>query len=172
MIFFHLPAITRHIKRFYLLPLVAVAFTAWASPVLSDLPRYNQPDATPETLRMQPHVQASDTLKGRVGKPSGADREPEFSKGGIQGLIRYMTQNIRYPKEAKRAGIQGKVVVKFLIEKDGTVNHVRVWRSVDPDLDKEAVRLISSMPKWKPAELNGEPVIIEYTVPVSFIINR
>ena len=169
---FHLSAITHRIKRFYLLPLTALAFTAWASPALSALPRHSKADAASEALRMQRIVLAGDTLKGRIGKPSGADREPEFSKGGLQGFFRYMTQNIQYPKEAKRAGIQGKVVVKFLIEKDGTVNHVRVWRSVNPELDQEAVRLISSMPKWKPAQLNGEPVIVEYTVPVFFRINQ
>lgn len=169
---FHSSKFSNYIKRFYLLPLAAITFTAWASPAISALPHYNKPDSTSEALRMQSPVQVCDTLKGRLGKPSGADQEPEFSKGGLEGFFQYMTKNIRYPKEAKRAGIQGKVVVKFLIEKDGTVNHVRVWRSADPDLDQEAVRLISAMPKWKPAQLNGEPVIVEYTVPVFFRINQ
>ncbi len=168
----YLSASTHRIKRFYLLPLAVLSFTAWASPALAAMPRHSKPDAASEALQMQNIVLAGDTLKGRIGKPSGADQEPEFSKGGLQGFFRYMTQNIQYPKAAKRAGIQGKVVVKFLIEKDGTVNHVRVWRSADPDLDQEAVRLISAMPKWKPAQLNGEPVIVEYTVPVFFRINQ
>lgn len=164
--------ITKPFKRFYFLALAVLAFTAGALPALSAPPRLSKPDAASGALRMHRIILTGDTLKGRIGKPSGADREPEFLKGGIKGFIQYMTQNIQYPKEAKRAGIQGKVVVKFLIEKDGTVNHVRVWRSADPELDQEAVRLISAMPKWKPAQLNGEPVIVEYTVPVFFRINK
>lgn len=169
---FHLSAVTNRVKRFYLLPWIALALTTWTSPAISALPRNSRPDAVYKAMQTNSPIQPNDTLRGRVGKPSGADREPEFSKGGMQGFIKYMTQNIQYPEEAKRAGIQGKVVVKFLIEKDGTVNHVRVWRGAAPELDKEAVRLISAMPKWKPAQLNGEPVIVEYTVPVSFTINR
>ena len=75
---------------------------------------------------------------------------------------------IQYPEKAQENGIQGRVVVKFIVEKDGSISNVEVNRSVDPDLDNEAMRVIKNMPKWNPAKQNGTEVRAYYYVPVAF----
>ena len=76
--------------------------------------------------------------------------------------------NIKYPMISQETGSQGKVIVQFVVDKDGTITNPEVVRGVDPYLDKEAVRVISSMPKWKPGVQNGKKVRVKYTVPVMF----
>lgn len=93
---------------------------------------------------------------------------PEFP-GGQQALFKYLKDNIMYPTIAKENGIQGRVVCTFVVEKDGRITNVEVVRSGgDPSLDKEAVRVIKYMPKWKPGKQQGVTVRVQYTVPVSF----
>ena len=93
---------------------------------------------------------------------------PEFPDGGMPGLMKYLSANIRYPEAAHKAGTQGRVTVQFVVGKDGSIGDVKVIRGVDPTLDAEAIRVISSMPKWKPGTQKGEPVNVRYTVPVMF----
>lgn len=93
---------------------------------------------------------------------------PEFPDGGMPGLMKYLSTNIRYPEAAHKAGTQGRVTVQFVVGKDGSIGDVKVIRGVDPTLDAEAIRVISSMPKWKPGTQKGEPVNVKYTVPVMF----
>ena len=88
--------------------------------------------------------------------------------GGAQALLEFLNQNVQYPEEAEKAGIQGRVIATFVVEKDGSVSNARVVKSVDPLLDAEALRVINSMPKWKPGKQNGELVRVKYTVPLSF----
>ena len=95
---------------------------------------------------------------------------PEFPNGGMAALMKYLTDNIRYPEAAKKAGIQGRVIVQFVVDKDGSIKNVRTLRGVNSDLDAEAIRVIQSMPKWKPGTQKGEPVKVKYTVPVMFRI--
>lgn len=95
---------------------------------------------------------------------------PEFPNGGMAALMKYLTDNIRYPEAAKKAGIQGRVTVQFVVDKDGSIKNVRTLRGVNSDLDAEAIRVIQSMPKWKPGTQKGEPVKVKYTVPVMFRI--
>lgn len=92
---------------------------------------------------------------------------PEFP-GGMRECLKYLSRNVKYPADAQKAGTQGKVIVQAIIEKDGTVNHVFVVRSIDPELDAEAVRVVKSMPKWKPAMEKGEAVRCRYTLPIAF----
>lgn len=92
---------------------------------------------------------------------------PEFP-GGMQECLKFLSRNVKYPANAQKSGAQGKVIVQAIIEKDGTVNHVFVVRSIDPELDAEAVRVVKSMPKWKPAMEKGEAVRCRYTLPISF----
>ena len=93
---------------------------------------------------------------------------PEFP-GGQQALFKYLSDNIKYPVIAKENGIQGRVICQFTVNKDGSIVDIEVVRSGgDPSLDKEAVRVIKSMPKWKPGKQRGKPVRVKYTVPVSF----
>lgn len=93
---------------------------------------------------------------------------PEFPDGGMPGLMKYLSANIRYPEAAHKAGTQGRVTVQFVVGKDGSIGNVGILRGVDPNLDAEAIRVISSMPKWKPGTQKGEPVNVKYTVPVMF----
>lgn len=93
---------------------------------------------------------------------------PEFP-GGQQAMMRYIGENIKYPVIAQENGIQGRVICQFVIEKDGKVTDIQVVRSSgEPSLDKEAVRVINSMPKWKPGKQRGKPVRVKYTIPVNF----
>lgn len=93
---------------------------------------------------------------------------PEFPDGGMPGLMKYLSTNIRYPEAAHKAGTQGRVTVQFVVGKDGSIGNVSILRGVDPALDAEAIRVISGMPKWKPGTQKGEPVNVRYTVPVMF----
>ena len=93
---------------------------------------------------------------------------PEFP-GGQQALFKYLSENVKYPVIAQENGIQGKVICQFTVNKDGSIVDVQVVRSGgDPSLDKEAIRVIKTMPKWKPGKQRGKPVRVKYTVPVNF----
>lgn len=95
------------------------------------------------------------------------EKMPEFP-GGIAELMKYLSSNIKYPVEAHKAGIQGRVVVSFIVNKDGTVKDAKIVRSVDKSIDAEALRVISAMPKWQPGYQDGKAVSVRYTVPVTF----
>lgn len=95
------------------------------------------------------------------------EKMPEFP-GGMAELMKYLSSNIKYPVEAHKAGIQGRVVVSFVVNKDGTVKDAKIVRSVDKSIDAEALRVISAMPKWLPGYQNGKAVKVRYTVPVTF----
>ena len=93
---------------------------------------------------------------------------PEFP-GGQQALFKYLSENVKYPVIAQENGIQGRVICQFVVNKDGSIVDVEVVRSGgDPSLDKEAIRVIKSMPKWKPGKQRGKAVHVKYTVPVNF----
>ena len=92
---------------------------------------------------------------------------PQFP-GGQAALLEYLAKNIKYPVVAEENGIQGKVIVTFVVERDGSITDVKVVKSVDPSLDKEASRVVKSMPRWQPGKQNGSAVRVKYTVPVQF----
>ena len=92
---------------------------------------------------------------------------PSFP-GGQGALMQYLASNIKYPVVAQENGVQGRVIVSFVVERDGSISDVKVARSVDPSLDREAQRVVKSMPKWKPGKQNGSAVRVKYTVPVVF----
>lgn len=93
---------------------------------------------------------------------------PQFPDGGMAGLMQFLGKNIKYPTIAQENGTQGRVTVQFVVNKDGSIVDAKVLRGVDPYLDKEALRVIGSMPKWKPGKQRGKPVRVKYTVPVMF----
>ena len=95
------------------------------------------------------------------------DEMPQFP-GGPYALFEFISKNIQYPKEAEDANLQGRVIVSFVVEKDGSVSNAKVVRPIDPLLDAEALRVVNSMPKWIPGKQNGEAIRIKYTVPVTF----
>lgn len=95
------------------------------------------------------------------------EQQPAFP-GGQGALLSWLSSNIHYPAVAEENGIQGRVVVSFVVEKDGSISNVQVVRGVDPSLDKEAARVVKSMPKWTPGKQNGQAVRVKYNVPVTF----
>ena len=95
------------------------------------------------------------------------EQMPSFP-GGDAALMSFLNKNIKYPVIAEENGIQGRVVATFVVERDGSITDVKVIKSVDPSLDKEAVRVLKSMPKWIPGKQNGQSVRVKYTVPVTF----
>ncbi len=92
---------------------------------------------------------------------------PSFP-GGQGALMQFLSSNIKYPVVAQENDVQGRVIVGFVVEKDGSITDVKVMRSVDPSLDREAQRVVKAMPKWKPGKQNGSAVRVKYTVPVVF----
>lgn len=94
---------------------------------------------------------------------------PEFP-GGELALRKWIANEIKYPVIAQENGIQGKVYVTFVVGKDGSVNNATVARGVDPSLDKEALRVVNALPKWKPGKQRGKPVNVSYTVPINFVL--
>ena len=95
------------------------------------------------------------------------EQMPQFP-GGDAALFEYLSTHIKYPTIAEENGVQGRVIVTFVVERDGSITDVKVVKSVDPSLDKEASRVVAGMPKWIPGKQNGSAVRVKYTVPVTF----
>ena len=91
--------------------------------------------------------------------------------GGLAAMLKYIRENIKYPEQAMKKGIQGRVTVSFIVEKDGSISDVKPVLSVHPLLNKEAVRVVKSMPKWSPGKHNGKPVRVRFNLPVMFKLN-
>lgn len=122
----------------------------------------------PEPVRSEPLNKPQPVNRNRVYDV--VEQMPSFP-GGISGLSTYLNQNTRYPAVAQENCVQGRVVVSFVVGKDGHISDVTVLRSVDPSLDKEAIRVVRNMPRWTPGKQGGEPVRVRYNVPVSFRLN-
>ena len=99
------------------------------------------------------------------------EQSPEFP-GGTEALMRYLNDNIRYPAIAQENGLSGRVSIRFVVNKDGKISDVRVLRGVDPSLDREARRVVESMPDWIPGKQNGKAVNVYFTLPVNFVLKN
>ena len=95
------------------------------------------------------------------------EQMPEFP-GGMDGMMTFLMEHVRYPEAAHKAGTEGRVLVQFIVETDGTVSNTKVVKKVSDDLDGEAIRVVGSMPKWKPGKQNGRTVRVKYTLPINF----
>ena len=98
------------------------------------------------------------------------EQMPEFP-GGPEALMQFLTENVCYPEAALKAGVQGRVLVTFIVDTEGRVNNAKVVKKVNDDLDAEAIRVVGSMPRWKPGKQNGKVVRVRYTMPISFRLN-
>lgn len=98
------------------------------------------------------------------------EEQPMFP-GGMEEMMKFLQQNIKYPKEAQEQGKQGRVIVQFVVNKDGSISNDSIVRSVDPLLDAEALRVVRSMPNWTPGKQKGKPVRVRFTLPVTFHLN-
>lgn len=107
---------------------------------------------------------------GKDGIYLVVDKMPEFP-GGSEALIKYLRESIKYPVEAQKNKIQGRVIIQFVVKEDGSLDMVKVARGVDPLLDAEALRVVETMPKWIPGVEKGVPVKVRFTVPIMFSLN-
>ena len=180
------------LKYLYILPVAAIAVTAFARPEISetaeeisavkvnDLTAIVEAKAIKSTEEsVQISTVSQDTVKVNY-VPTEVSRKlqgtavfevveemPEFP-GGVDAMMEYLQKELRYPESAKEKGIQGRVTVQFIIDKEGNVTNSKVTRSVDKDMDTEAIRLVKAMPKWKPGMQKGKAVAVKYTFPVVF----
>lgn len=95
-----------------------------------------------------------------------------YFPGGQELLLKYLAANIKYPASAVKAKKQGRVIVTFIVQKDGSITHAKIARSIDPELDAEALRVVKGMPKWTPGTQLGKPVSVKYTLPVKFSLQK
>jgi len=130
-----------------------------------------KPKDTPDicgTVEQMPNFAGGEyvvTVTDRYGRSKKVHRT---CGSGPNGLMDYLSHAIRYPDSAERKGVEGRVVVSFIVEKDGICDEFKVVKPVDPDLDREAIRVLSEMPRWIPGKFKGAPVRAKYTVPITF----
>ena len=157
---------TKSVKRqivnlFVLIPFLGMLFIAQSFNVQAQ-------DAIvaelPEIQKVNPGQQNGDQIFTEV------DEIPEFPNGQ-DALMKYLMENLRYPTEARNNRIQGTVFVTFVVEKDGSITDVKTLRGVAPSLDEESIRVVKAMPKWKPGILKGEPVRVQFNLPLRFVLD-
>ena len=127
-----------------------------------------------ETKEELPPVLLADTKSGQDNDDAVfvvVESQPEYP-GGMGELMKFLSKNIKYPVAAQQARVQGKVVVEFLVGTDGSISDIKVKRSVNPELDAEAVRVIGLMPKWRPGEQRGKAVSVRYEMPIVFRLQK
>lgn len=147
-------------KYLLMLPLILVLITANSLYAQQQEPQKKKQNMTAQSEK-QPQEADTDGVFIVV------ENQPEFP-GGPAEMMKFLSDNIQYPVEAQKKGIQGRVVCNFVVEKDGSLSNFKVVRSVDPLLDAEAIRVLSAMPKWTPGTQRGKAVRVRYTVPVFF----
>jgi protein TonB len=97
------------------------------------------------------------------------EEQPLFP-GGTDALLKYLGENIKYPAKAKEAGISGTVIMSFIIEKDGTISNVKVFRGLGGGCNEEAIRVVSKMPRWSPGRQHNQPVRVQFHIPLNFFL--
>ena len=152
-------------KYAYVLPLAALTMTAFARPEVSEV---TKEISGAKVSNLVENLQANRTqINAKDSIYRVVDVMPEFP-GGVQAMMEFMKNNLRYPEELRAKGTQGRVVVQFVVNKDGSFSDMEVIRKIDPLMDAEALRVINAMPRWKPGMQDGKPVAVKYTVPVLF----
>ena len=168
------------LKYVYVLPLAALAVSAFARPEVSnELSGISNSKFSDLAEIVQAVVEKNDVqdLNSANNVQTVALQDtavfevvevpPRFPGGEIE-LMKFISRNVKYPAEARDKHVQGRVILTFIVEKDGSISNVRVARPVDPSLDAEAIRVVQSMPKWEPAKQRGQAVRVRYTVPIQF----
>ena len=168
------------LKYVYVLPLAALAVSAFARPEVSnELSEISNSKFSDLAEIVQIVVEKNDVqdLNSANNVQTVALQDtavfevvevpPRFPGGEIE-LMKFISRNVKYPAEARDKHVQGRVILTFIVEKDGSISNVRVARPVDPSLDAEAIRVVQSMPKWEPAKQRGQAVRVRYTVPIQF----
>ena len=160
----------------YTLPITFKLDTPKSQPHMVKVVDTVVPDTTPvsttkvfDVVEQMPQF-GSYTYKKFIPDPQNPQKGTYVTKteSGTAGLLAFLNRNVKYPVKAEENGIQGRVLCSFVVERDGSITEVKVIRSVDPSLDKEAVRVIQSMPNWIPGMQKGQPVRVKFTLPVTF----
>ena len=141
------------LRALAVVPVIALALLAFANPTTETADElvvvaYNQPEVSQEVYE-------------------SVEQMPEFP-GGMEAMMKFLQMNIQYPANAAKNNVEGRVVLQFVIEKDGQIGDIKIARSVDPELDAEALRVVKSMPNFIPGRHNGKAVAVWYTIPISF----
>ena len=154
-------------KLLTVLPVAALMMVVGCQPAAKKANDTEEPTTVSQTV-------PADTTPGHVTIAASddasvlrAEDSPEFV-GGMEALSQYIADNIRYPEQAKRDNTQGRVFVRFVVEPDGSVADAEVLRGIGSGCDEEALRVVNAMPKWKPGRVNGNPVRVQYTLPITF----
>lgn len=182
----------RRMRALVIVPAVAAAFAVTQIPAVASALRSMTATETPApveaaspavSIAETPVVSSQETKASTpvVAKPdskvskksdkkqtvAACEKMPQFP-GGDVALMNYVRDNLKYPEEAKKAGVQGRVVVRFVVKANGSVASPEIIRSVSPDLDTEALRIVGEMPRWTPGSVDGKPVDVQFTLPVFF----
>lgn len=151
------------LKYLLFIPLCALTIlTIRASERAANNSNQHSPKVWQDTIRTNPDKLQSDEKVYKL-----VDKAPQFPGGNME-MMTFLSQNIKYPAEAIAQGIQGRVLVQFVVSWEGKVRNIKVIRGVDPLLNKEAVRLVSIMPQWIPGQVKGEAVSSEFMIPIEF----
>ena len=137
------------------------------APKVEEVLQIVENDAKVEETTIQASEETGQAVEVKYVPVEVVEEMPEFP-GGMAECLKFLGKNIKYPTISQENGVQGKVIVQFVVNKDGSIVDPVVVRSVDPYLDKEALRVIKTMPKWKPGKQRGKAVRVKYTVPVTF----
>ena len=154
-------------KALFVLPVAFAAVTviSCTSPKEKKAEANQEPASAPEMQVVTYAPQPKEAAQGEVFLV--AEEEAMFP-GGMEAMMKYLQENIKYPEQAKNNGVQGRVIVQFVVNKDGSISNDTVVRSVDPLLDAEAIRVVRNMPNWTPGKQRGEAVRVRFTLPVTF----
>ena len=155
------------LKALFVLPVAFAAVTviSCTSPKEKKTEANQEPASAPEMQVVTYAPQPKEAVQGEVFQV--VEEQPMFP-GGMGEMMKYLQENIKYPEQAKSNGVQGRVIVQFVVNKDGSISNDTVVRSVDPLLDAEAIRVVRSMPNWTPGKQKGEAVRVRFTLPVTF----
>ena len=159
-----------HIRYALFVPLaIALLLASNISCVSTEKEKEQTPVSEKQTVSPAPEKQTESSRTAEVPTKvfQVVEEMPEFP-GGMQECMKFLSKNIMYPPQAKENEIQGRVIIEMVISKDGDVTNVKVVKGVDPLLDKEALRVINLMPKWKPGKQRGKAVNVKYAIPVMF----
>ena len=155
------------LKALFVLPVAFATVTviSCTSPKEKKAEANQEPASAPEMQVVSYAPQPKEAEQGDVFQV--VEEQPMFP-GGMGEMMKFLQQNVKYPKEAQDQGVQGRVIVQFVVNKDGSISNDTVVRSVDPMLDAEAIRVVRSMPNWTPGKQRGEAVRVRFTLPVTF----
>lgn len=149
------------------------AGTSKSNYVSNDITTNKNKNISEITTNVHKEVEEAKTAKTDITESvfTAVDQMPQFP-GGDAALMKFLSNNINYPRVSMENGVQGRVIVQFIVTKNGSIGEVKIVRSVDRDLDNEAIRLCKSLPNFIPGKMNGKPVNVWYTLPITFKLNN